>query len=74
MIAIGVQMESIVMTAPDRADTISLFEHGDGQPCSTHRCPAGKPRRARADDNGVRVSRHGLLVSSTRCATKVPFG
>jgi hypothetical protein len=51
--AIGMQMEAIVMSPPDRADGVGLFKDRGVEPPSLKRRRRGETSRTRADDDGV---------------------
>ena len=53
VIAIGVQVQTIVVPSPGRADIIGLLEHRDVETRNAHRCGTGQPRRAGTDDDRV---------------------
>jgi hypothetical protein len=60
MLAIGVQMETIVMTPPGRADVIGLLEYSYVELRRAHRSGTCKPGRACANDDRVEIPQHVL--------------
>jgi hypothetical protein len=60
MAAIGVQMKTIIMASPDRADRICFFQHRGAKSQCTHARCARQARRAGTDNNCINIT-HGVL-------------
>src|ERR1700722_108859 len=67
-LAIRVKVKAIVMTPPDRTDTIRLLKQSRVEPCRAHGHGAGESRRASADNDGVGISGH----AHSRCPERAP--
>src|ERR1700682_6386062 len=64
MLAIGMQMETVVMASPDRADVIGLLEHGNVEPRPAHCHGTRQPCGAGTYDDRVGRFCHASPVSS----------
>jgi hypothetical protein len=61
MTTICVQMKTIIMVSPDRADCIFFFQHGGVQPPRTHTRRARKASWASADNDYIRIIHLALV-------------
>ena len=55
MAAIGMQMQPIVMTTPDRADLIAFVQNDGPKPLPLQACRCGEAGGTGADDDGIGV-------------------